>query len=211
MAFKLSSVKEVNMFPAPYREEASFTFDEDCLIIVKTILIFMDFFSQKNICKHIENQIREDFAWRDDVWNTCKEIFDQIVPDGKAISLHVRRTDQVVKSKYHPVQPNIYYEKALAKFPELPVIVFSDEPNWVKKEKFFSDDRFLVSDSSDNIHDMCLMSMCSHHIMVNSTFSWWGAWLSGSEHVIAPTNWFGSEAGLDDKDLVPERWERIDA
>jgi hypothetical protein len=46
---------------------------------------------------------------------------------------------------------------------------------------------------------------------VNSTFSWWGAWLSNSEDVIAPTNWFGSESGLDDKDLVPERWERIDA
>jgi len=55
------------------------------------------------------------------------------------------------------------------------------------------------------------MSMCSHHIMVNSSYSWWGAWLSGSENVIAPTNWFGPEAGLDDKDLVPERWERIDA
>jgi hypothetical protein len=153
----------------------------------------------------------KDFIWRDDVWNTCKEIYKQIIPDGKSISLHVRRTDQVVKSKYHPVQPNSYYEKALEKFPNLPVIIFSDEPEWVKKQEFFSDDRFLVSDSSDNIHDMCLMSMCSHHIMVNSTFSWWGAWLSGSEHVITPSNWFGSEAGLDDKDLVPERWERIDA
>ena len=211
LAFKLLSSKEVNMFPAPYVEEASFTFDEELFNSCEDNRNLYGFFQSEKYFAHITQEIREDFAWRDDVWNTCKEIFDQIVPDGKAISLHVRRTDQVVKSKYHPVQPNSYYEKSLAKFPELPVIVFSDEPNWVKKEKFFSDDRFLVSDSSDNIHDMCLMSMCSHHIMVNSTFSWLGAWLSGSENVIAPTNWFGPEAGLDDKDLVPERWERIDA
>jgi hypothetical protein len=209
--FKLAPQINEDVKEFQYVQEPHFHFSEELFEKCPDNVSLYGFFQSEKYFKHIENQIREDFVWRDDVWNTCKEIFDQIVPDGKAISLHVRRTDQVVKSKYHPVQPNIYYEKALAKFPELPVIVFSDEPNWVKKEKFFSDDRFLVSDSSDNIHDMCLMSMCSHHIMVNSTFSWWGAWLSGSKHVIAPTNWFGSEAGLDDKDLVPERWERIDA
>ena len=55
------------------------------------------------------------------------------------------------------------------------------------------------------------MSMCNYQIIVNSSYSWWGAWLSGSENVIAPTVWFGEEAGLDDKDIVPDRWERIDA
>jgi hypothetical protein len=211
MAFQLSSIKEVNMFPAPYRQEESFNFDEDLFNNCEDNVNLYGYLQSEKYFKHIETEIRKDFIWRDDVWNTCKEIYNQIIPDGKSISLHVRRTDQVVKSKYHPVQPNSYYEKALEKFPNLPVIIFSDEPEWVKKQEFFSNDRFLVSDSSDNIHDMCLMSMCSHHIMVNSSFSWWGAWLSNSEDVIAPTNWFGSESGLDDKDLVPERWERIDA
>ena len=63
----------------------------------------------------------------------------------------------------------------------------------------------------DDWQQMLLMSCCNHNIIANSSFSWWGAWLSNSEDVIAPTNWFGSESGLDDKDLVPERWERIDA
>ena len=81
MAFKLSSVKEVNMFPAPYREEASFTFDKDLFNNCEDNINLYGFFQSEKYFKHIENQIREDFVWRDDVWNTCKEIFDQIVPD----------------------------------------------------------------------------------------------------------------------------------
>ena len=211
MAFKLPSVKEVNLFPAPYKQESSFTFDEELFNTCEDNVNLYGFFQSEKYFKHIKQEIREDFIWRDDVWNTCKEIFDEIIPDGEAISLHVRRTDQVTKSKYHPVQPNSYYEKALAKLPDVPVIVFSDEPEWCKTQEIFESDRFLISDSSDNIHDMCLMSMCNYQIIVNSSYSWWGAWLSGSENVIAPTVWFGEEAGLDDKDIVPDRWERIDA
>ena len=44
---------------------------------------------------------------------------------GKAISLHIRRTDHLIKPTYHPVLPLSYYEDALSKFPsDLPVIVF---------------------------------------------------------------------------------------
>lgn len=209
MAFKLPNVKHVSLLDAPYKKESSFRYDRDLVKHCPDNTNLHGYFQSEKYFSHIESEIRQDFTWRDDVWNMCKEIFDNIIPEGNAISLHVRRTDQVTKSKYHPVQPNSYYEKALEKFPNLPVIIFSDEPEWVKKQEFFSDDRFLVSDSSDNIHDMCLMSMCSHHIMVNSTFSWWGAWLSDSKKVIAPKVWFGPDASLDDSDLVPESWERV--
>jgi hypothetical protein len=58
--------------------------------------------------------------------------------------------------------------------------------------------------------DLCLMSLCKHHIIANSSFSWWGAWLSGSDNVIAPMQWFGEgNQDKDTKDLIPERWTRI--
>ena len=44
------------------------------------------------------------------------------------------------------------------------------------------DDRFLVSETDDNLYDLCLMTMCKGYIIANSSFSWWGAWLSETEN-----------------------------
>jgi hypothetical protein len=210
MAFKLPSVKEVNLFPAPYREEVSFTFDQDLFDNCEDNINLYGYFQSEKYFKHIEQKIREDFTWRDDVWNMCKEIFDSIVPERKAISLHVRRTDHLIKPTYHPVLPLSYYDEALSKFDkDFPVLVFSDDPEWCNEQEFFSDDRFLVSEGGDNITDMCMMSMCEYQIIANSTFSWWGAWLSESENVIAPKLWFGPD-GQDPKDIYVERWEYLD-
>jgi hypothetical protein len=56
---------------------------------------------------------------------------------------------------------------------------------------------------------MQLMSLCRHHIIANSSFSWWGAWLNSRQDkiVIAPKNWFAHEAST--ADLVPVDWLRI--
>ena len=56
---------------------------------------------------------------------------------------------------------------------------------------------------------MCLMSMCGRHIIANSTFSWWGAWLSDQEEVVAPMYWFKDTAyaNYETKDLYPLKWK----
>jgi len=210
MAFKMSGLKNVGLLKAPYKQESSFGYDKELVKRCPDDINLYGYFQSERYFWHIENEIRQDFTWRDDVWNTCKEIFDQVVPEGKAISLHVRRTDQVEKKDYHYLQTDEYFAEALSKLPQdIPVIVFSDEPKWCQNSNLFEDDRFLISESSDNIHDMCLMSMCQYHIIAASTFSWWGAWLAKSEKVICPKNWFGPSSDVDDKDLVPDGWERI--
>ena len=209
MAFKLPSVKVVNMHPAPYKEEASFTIDEDLFNNCEDNVNLYGYFQSEKWFSHIENSIRKDFEWRDDVYNMCGQMFDNIT-GGQAISLHIRRTDHLIKPTYHPVLPLSYYEEALSKFPsDIPVLVFSDEPAWCFEQDLFKGDRFLISDSGDNITDMCLMSMCQYQIMANSTYSWWGAWLSNSEHVIAPKLWFGPD-GQDPKDIYVDRWRYLD-
>ena len=209
MAFKLPSAKVVNMHPAPYKQEASFTFDEDLFNNCEDNVNLYGYFQSEKWFSHIENSIRKDFEWRDDVNAMCLQMFDDIT-GGQAISLHIRRTDHLIKPTYHPVLPLSYYEEALSKFPsDIPVLVFSDEPAWCHEQDLFKDDRFLISDSGDNITDMCLMSMCQYQIMANSTYSWWGAWLSNSEHVIAPRLWFGPD-GQDPKDIYVDRWRYLD-
>ena len=208
MAFKLPGVKVVNMHPAPYQQEGSFTFDEDLFNNCPDNINLYGYFQSEKYFEHIEEAIRQDFTWRDDVRYLCEDLFNSI--DGEAISLHIRRTDHLVKPTYHPVLPLSYYEEALSKFPsDATVLVFSDDPAWCHEQDLFQDDRFMISDSGDNITDMCLMSMCDYQILANSTYSWWGAWLSNSENVVAPKLWFGPD-GQDPRDVYVDRWEYLE-
>jgi hypothetical protein len=208
-AFKLQYAKNVELFGATYLEEKQFTFDQELFDTCPDNVNLYGFYQSEKYFKNIESEIRQDFVFVDDILNPCKEMMSEFT-ETKLISLHVRRTDYVQKQSYHPLCPLGYYEVALTKLPQdIPVLVFSDDPEWCMNQELFSSDRFMISESKNNLVDMCLMAMCNYHIIANSSFSWWGAWLANSEQVIAPKVWFGPDANLDDSDLVPEKWERI--
>ena len=92
------------------------------------------------------------------------------------------------------------------------VFVFSDDIQWAKQNlRQVKPLEFVDADpNQDGIRDMWLMTYAHHHIIANSSFSWWGAWLAGTEKVItiAPAKWF-NDSSIDDSDMVPESWIRI--
>jgi hypothetical protein len=60
-------------------------------------------------------------------------------------------------------------------------------------------------------YDLFLMSRCRHHIIANSTYSWWGAFLGASEgRTVAPTAW-SRDGSVDIEHLIPPSWQRIGA
>ena len=212
MAFKMSGTLSVYDLNAPYKQEGSFRFDQDIFDNCPDEVNLYGYFQSERYFKHIEEEIREDFTFKPEVQKLCKDIWKEIVTDEgytEAIGLHVRRTDHLIKPTFHPVLPISYYEEALGRLPkDIPVFVFTDDPSWAFGHPFFESDRFFISES-DNIHDMCLMSMCNYNIIANSTFSWWGAWLAGHDRVIAPKLWFGPD-GEDPTDIYIDRWEYLD-
>jgi hypothetical protein len=80
------------------------------------------------------------------------------------------------------------------------VYIFSDDPEWCREH--FPYEVVTVNGEDEKHWDIWLMSMCKYAIIANSSFHWWGAWLSGHDRVIAPRNWLASQ----DYDIVPERW-----
>ena len=129
----------------------------------------------------------------------------------KPVALHIRRTDYLDLDHHNSLGLE-YYEESLSKFEDnRTVIIFSDDPSWCKEQKLFDSDRFLVAEGNSQYIDMCLMTLCVGHIIANSSFSWWGAWLAKTEKVIAPKNWFSGNLKdkNDTKDLYCPEWEVI--
>jgi len=146
------------------------------------------YYQTEKYFKHIENEIRKDFTFNEEIYEQCCEQISTI--GNEIISLHIRRGDYLIDSN-HPVQSIEYYEKSLSEMPDLPVIVFSDDSEWCNRQEIFQSDKFIISVDNRTDIDLCLMSLCKYHIIANSSFSWWGAWLANSEKIIAPKKWFG--------------------
>ena len=197
---------------APVLQERFFHFDQELFDHCPDHVSLQGYFQTEKYFKHIEHQIRAEFTFVDDILEPCKEMISSI---DKPIALHIRRGDYVINSENHFNLPIEYYDAALKHFDDdRNVIVFSDDSKWCHDQSLFEDDRFIISENDDNRVDLCLMSLCSDFIIANSTYSWWGAWLSSNKNkkVIAPTQWFGKTGYTKDhntKDLIPDSWIRI--
>lgn len=135
-------------------------------------------------------------------------------PDSTAV--HIRRGDYLsdaITNAEHGVCSQNYYSAAISlvasqsSSPHL--YLFSDEPEWTRAhfDTFGFPATVVDLHSSDaGHHDMHLMSRCRHHIIANSSFSWWGAWLSANSGLIcAPKRWFATNR-KENITPVPERW-----
>lgn len=135
------------------------------------------------------------------------------------VSLHVRRGDyeaDPVGKKYHGgICTKAYYDKAITEICsriEQPFFfIFSDDIEWAKQNILIPGKVAYVSEAEvDECDDLFLMSACHHHIMANSSFSWWGTWLNPhvNKLVIAPERWF-NKGTTDLHDLLASDWIRI--
>lgn len=230
--FEMSNVKEENKgFGLSNWQTINsevFHFDEDLFNSCPDNVNVNSYFQTEKYFKHIEDRIRQDYTFKNEILEDCKEIIDSV---GDCIFLHIRRGDYVATPDHHPTLSPEYYIKALEKFDvDTPVLVFSDTLEWAKGQEFLKPDRFLISENhvkypnkiklgDGSIQqslvpywDLCLMSLCKGAIIANSSMSWWGAWLidNPTKKIVAPNQWFGkaySHYIMDD--LIPETWEKI--
>jgi hypothetical protein len=165
----------------------------------------------------IANVIRQDFNFRTDLDSLDLAVRERMV-SAPCASLHVRRGDYL-KGKYKNVYATCdvsYYVSAVqllrSKIPDIRLFAFSDEPDWIVKH--LEPELGLIEIVSHNIgarsaNDMRLMSLADHHIIANSSFSWWGAWLNPRKEklVIAPKRWFADDRPT--PTLLPSSWIRL--
>jgi glycosyl transferase family 11 len=205
-----------------YRErnvirERFFHFDEQILSLTDNVYL-EGYWQSERYFADVEAVIRREF--------TCKEPADaenarlaEQIRSTNSVSLHVRRGDYVSDpktSRVHGVCTMDYYGRAVRRIADaagrLHLYVFSDDPVWVRSNlRLDHETTYLDRNPADRGHeDLRLMSLCRHHVIANSSFSWWGAWLARdtAKMVVAPSKWF-NDYSADTRDLLPRPWIRL--
>jgi hypothetical protein len=209
--FFSTGAKKTNVF-----QERHFHYDSSVQRIGPPVFL-KGYFQSPEYFLGSEELLRSEFKLKDEGGDAFLYWRSRIA--GKnGISLHVRRGDFLESgiTSVHGVLPTDYYERALALIDcrssaQAEVFVFTDDPEWVKANLKVGRKFELISGSKMKpIEEMTLMAMCANHVIANSTFSWWGAWLNPdvSKSVVAPRRWFSAEAArrMNTADLFPQGW-----
>lgn len=171
------------------------------------------FQSEQYFVKFRDEILEKEFKFRKDVLRKANVTFRNLKHELQVCSLHVRRGDYINLSVTHPPLTLEYYEKAIALLPkEIEIFVFSDnvqEAKTLLESSKFLNERKKKYITEDYATEICLMSMCDYHVIANSSFSWWGAWLSNSKKIIAPKLWFGQSGPKNWKDVYCKEWEIV--
>jgi hypothetical protein len=182
--------------------------------------IYLDgFFQSEKYFIDYEKVIRQDLTLNVALGPKAQEVSNNIKNTPNAISLHVRRGDYVQDAntnRYWGTCSPEYYSKALEYLVSkigrsIHIFVFSDDIGWVKENMPFSYPATYVDPTNmKDFESIILMSRCNHHIIANSSFSWWGAWLNpkSDKIVVSPSVWAKKDQHLY-KDIIPSTWKRI--
>ena len=195
-----------------YRE-LDFHFDSKFFDLPSQVYL-IGYFQSERYFKPIEETLRKEFTFKIPPNAENQLLLDQI-RSTPSVSLHVRRGDYVLDRRihlHHGLCDLAYYKEAIQEMGKRVhdphFYVFSDDIPWAQTHLSI---RYKVMYISHNqgkkaYEDLRLMSHCHHHILANSSFSWWGAWLNprNDKIVIAPKKW--TNVSLNVTDLLPSGW-----
>jgi len=193
----------------------------DGQVLQKDPAYLTGYFQSEKYFRDVEDEVRKAFTFSDRIWEKpesgiTKKMKDYLgqIESSMSISVHVRRGDYLEKEEiYGGICTEEYYKRAIEymkkEFPEGCFYLFSNEPEWVKgwiRGIYGEDKGFVVIEGTGEetgYLDLFLMSRCKNHIIANSSFSWWGAWLDNSREkkVVAPARW------ENDREFIDIYWE----
>ncbi len=175
------------------------------------------YFQSEKYFMDVEEQVRRAFTFSEGIWKGQDEEirrkmqnFLGQIQGCESVSVHVRRGDYLEKEEiYGGICTEAYYKSAIEymqrKRKESRFFLFSNDPEWVREwvnANYRGDNRFVIIEGTQEetgYLDLFLMSRCKNHIIANSSFSWWGAWLDENprKRVIAPAKWANNQEFVD--------------
>ena len=185
------------------------------------------YFQSEKYFADIEEEVRQAFRFSERIWEGIPSqllerirSYEQQIKTTMAVSVHIRRGDYLQNEEaYGGICTEQYYKTAVEyvrkRQQDASFFVFTNDPDyageWILKNFGQEKERFVLIEGTQEENgylDLYLMSLCRHHILANSSFSWWGAYLNPSREkmVIVPHKWFGNQ---ECRDIYMENMIRI--
>ncbi len=186
----------------------------DPILTLTDNCIYDGYWQSSKYFEDIGQEIRTELELKNPPSKRMQEWADVIASSAGSVSLHIRRGDYLWEKHQSVlgVLPIAYYKEAIKMLAErigtLTLFVFSDDIPWAKKNLDSPFKTYFVSDPTlIDTEELFLMSHCRHHIIANSSFSWWAAWINQKPEklVLAPKNWF-KDKEREPRDLIPDTW-----
>lgn len=213
--FRLSSAT-YNSYSGITRQfrEKDFNYDSKIENVTIGTDLFGYFQSEKYFRHYRTDLLDSEFVFNANIQANSRSHIVNLGLSGPMCSIHIRMGDYRNLGDTHVNLGIDYYANALSLVPDCDsYLVFSDEYVEAKKmlrQLDFEKAHRLVYLDLDFATTMHMMSMCDHHVIANSSFSWWGAWLSkNSQTTIAPSAWFGPRGPKSWNDVYCEGWRKI--
>jgi len=189
-----------------YREREQFAYDSGLLKNKKNVYLEGYWQSWKYFDKY-KKEIKQQFIFKKELSAVACEWLEKVI-GCESVAVHVRRTDYITTLNNACVLPEFYFQ-AIAMLvrekPNLVFFIFSDDKEYVERT-FDKISCFFVNNCSD-IEEFEIMRACKHHVIANSTFSWWAAYLGSDSDgvVIAP------KMGRWNRDFYLPEWMVLEA
>lgn len=186
-----------------------FTYNENLPPVTNQPTVYSGFYQSEKYFGRYSEVIR-------DLFSPSIEFMEKVVTDfpffnNKTVaSINVRRGDYLNFPTRHPVITLEYINEAYTRLPHHDILlIVSDDITWCKEN--INLPNIVFNETYVDCDALWLLSLCDHFIISNSTFSWWGAWLSRSDDkvVISPDTWFGPDLVEDPKDIWCDEWIKV--
>lgn len=155
--------------------------DYDAGVYRDDICYYIGFWQSYQYFDAYYDDIKRQFQYKEPLSPQAESYLERIQAgqDGVSVSLHIRRTD------YNRVQNNVclgdvFYKQALERMQQetggFALYIFTDDKDFVRRQFHFHD--YVLVEGLSDLEEFVLMQKCRHHIIANSTYSWWGAYLA---------------------------------
>lgn len=202
-----------------YVVQSGVDFDSRLLNFKSRGTIYLEgFWQSEGYFKDIEETIRQELSIQPPV-DIANQNLAEKIQKHNAVALHVRFFDNPNTDASTHNTSNDYYSRAIdlieSHISDAHYYIFSDNFDLVSSYISLPHGRFsfVNHNQGDNnaYADLWLMTQCKHFIIANSTFSWWGAWLSGNKDkiVIAPNLVLGGKTAWGFSGLLPDSWLKV--